>query len=62
MALVLAALDMPVPSNDIANRFEPKLMPFGRVFFLEAASPWSGSLNLRDPKQMKAVEDYLERE
>jgi hypothetical protein len=33
-------------------------MPFGKVFFLEIASPWSGTLDLRDDETMKAVESY----
>lgn len=53
MALTIAALGAKVPSNDIPARFGPKLMPFGKVFFLEVASPWSGTLDLRDGEQMK---------
>lgn len=61
MALALAAMEMPVPSSEILNRFEPELMPFGKVFFLEVASPWSGALDLRNAEQMKTVEAYRER-
>ena len=60
MALTIAALGAKVPSNDIPARFGPKLMPFGKVFFLEVASPWSGTLDLRDGEQMKNVETYRE--
>jgi hypothetical protein len=38
-----------------------RLMPAGRVFFLEAASPWSGTLDLQDAETMKAVESYRQR-
>lgn len=48
MARTLAAIDVDVPSSQIPARFEPELMPFGKVFFLEIASPWSGALDLCD--------------
>jgi hypothetical protein len=53
MARTLAAIDVDVPSSQIPARFEPELMPFGKVFFLEIASPWSGTLDLRDDETMK---------
>jgi GNAT superfamily N-acetyltransferase len=58
MARVLASIDIPVPSSHLPSRFTPKPMPFAKVFFLEAASPWSGSLDLRDEEAMKVVESY----
>jgi GNAT superfamily N-acetyltransferase len=61
MARTLAAIDVDVPSGQIPARFEPELMPFGKVFFLEIASPWSGTLDLRDDETMKAVESYRPR-
>ncbi|HEV7600140.1 MAG TPA: hypothetical protein VGO49_07750 [Bradyrhizobium sp.] len=61
MARVLASLDVAVPSDQIPSRFERKTMPAGKVFFLEAASPWSGILDLRDAETMKAVENYRKR-
>jgi hypothetical protein len=36
-------------------------MPFGKVFFLEAASPWNGRLDLHDDETMKAVENYRKK-
>ena len=44
------------------GRFTRKMMPFGKVFFLEAASPWNGVLDLRDAETVKAVESYRARE
>ena len=35
---------------------------FLKVFFLEAASPWNGVLDLRDAETVKAVESYRARE
>jgi GNAT superfamily N-acetyltransferase len=61
MARTLAAIDVDVPSGQIPARFEPERMPFGKVFFLEIASPWSGTLDLRDDETMKAVESYRQR-
>jgi hypothetical protein len=39
----------------------PKPMPFGKVFFLEVASPWSGVLDLRDAEVIKIVESYRKK-
>jgi hypothetical protein len=61
MARTLAAIDVDVPSSQIPARFKPELMPFGKVFFLEIASPWSGTLDLPDDETMKAVESYRQR-
>jgi GNAT superfamily N-acetyltransferase len=61
MARALAEINVEVPSSDIPSRFEPKSMPFGKVFFLEAASPWNGRLDLHDNETMKAVENYRKR-
>jgi hypothetical protein len=36
-------------------------MPFGKVFFLEVASPWSGVLDLRDAEVIKIVESYRKK-
>jgi hypothetical protein len=43
------------------DRSGPKPMPFGKVFFLEVASPWSGVLDLRDVEVLKIVERYRKR-
>ena len=48
MALTLATLDVEILSGQIQDRSGRKPMPFGKVFFLEVASPWSGVLDLRD--------------
>jgi hypothetical protein len=61
MARTLAAIGVDVESGQIPARFGPKIMPFGKVFFLEIASPWSGTLDLRDDETMKAVECYRQR-
>jgi GNAT superfamily N-acetyltransferase len=58
MVRLLASIEIEVPSEHIASRFEPELMPFGKAFFLEAAPDWSGSLDLRDEEAMKIVESY----
>ncbi len=57
-AHTLVAINVDVPSSRIPARFEPELRPLGKVFFLEIASPWSGTLDLRDDETMKAVESY----
>jgi GNAT superfamily N-acetyltransferase len=62
MARVLNLIDTEVPSKKIPSRFTRKMMPFGKVFFLEAASPWNGVLDLRDAETIKAVESYRARE
>jgi GNAT superfamily N-acetyltransferase len=62
MARVLNLIDTEVPSRKIPSRFARKMMPFGKVFFLEAASPWNGVLDLRDAETVKAVESYRARE
>jgi hypothetical protein len=59
---MLASIEDPVPSRDIPSRFEPRQMPFGRAFFLEAASPWNGSLDLRDRETMDLVASYRKKE
>jgi hypothetical protein len=61
MARTLAAIGVGVESGQIPARFGPKMMPFGKVFFLEIASLWSGTLDLRDDETMKAVESYRRR-
>jgi GNAT superfamily N-acetyltransferase len=61
-ARMLASLENPVPSRDIPSRFEPKQIPFGRAFFLEAASPWNGWLDLRDQETMDLVASYRGKE
>jgi hypothetical protein len=58
MALTLATLGVEVPSRQIQDRSGPKPMSFGKVFFLEVASPWSGVLDLRDAEVIKIVESY----
>lgn len=58
MARMLASITTDVPSKDVPARFEPKPMPFGKAFFLEAASPWNGALDLRDESTMKLVDSY----
>lgn len=55
MARILGMIDTEVPSRKIASRFSPKLMPFGKVFFLEVARPWKGVLDLTDAEIMAAV-------
>ena len=37
-------------------------MPFGKVFFLEVASPWSGVLDLRDAEVIEIVEKLPQKE
>jgi len=54
IALTLATLGVEVPSRQIQDRSGPKPMPFGKVFFLEIASPWSGTLDLRDDETIFA--------
>jgi hypothetical protein len=61
MALTLATLDVEIQSRQIQDRSGRKLLPFGKVFFLEAASPWSGVLELRDAEVMKIVESYRKK-
>jgi GNAT superfamily N-acetyltransferase len=61
MALTLATLGIKVPSRQIQDRSGPKPMPFGKVFFLEVASPWSGVLDLRDAEVIKIVESYRKK-
>jgi GNAT superfamily N-acetyltransferase len=61
MVRTLASIEVEVPSRDVPARLGPKLMPFGKAFFLEAASPWSGFLNLRDDGSMKLVESYRQK-
>jgi hypothetical protein len=62
MALVLATLGVQVPSKHNEDRSGRKLMPFGKVFLLEVASPWSGVLYLRDDEVIKIVESYRKKE
>ena len=61
MVRTLASIEVEVPSRDVPARFSPKLMPFGKAFFLEAASPWNGSLDLRDDASMRLVESYRQK-
>src|ERR1700681_2379508 len=61
IALTLATLGVEVPSRQIQDRSGPKPMPFGKVFFLEVASPWSGVLDLRDAEVIKIVESYRKK-
>jgi hypothetical protein len=61
IALTLATLGVEVPSRQIQDRSGPKPMPFGKVFFLEVASPWSGVLDLRDAEVIKIVEGYRKK-
>ena len=61
MARTLASIEVNVPSRDIPARFGPKPMPFGKAFFLEAASPWSGVLDLRDDASIRLVESYRQK-
>jgi GNAT superfamily N-acetyltransferase len=61
MALTLATLDVEILSGQIQDRSGRKPMPFGKVFFLEVASPWSGVLDLRDAEVMKIVESYRKK-
>ncbi len=62
MALTLATLDVEILSGQIQDRSGRKPMPFGKVFFLEVASPWSGVLDLRDAEVIKIVESYRQKE
>jgi len=57
-ARALAAVEIPVPSRDLARRHEQPFVPFGRAFFLEVAGDWYGSLNLRDEETVKLVAAY----
>ncbi len=57
----LASIEVEIPSRDVPARFSPKLMPFGKAFFLEAASPWNGSLDLLDDASMRLVESYRQK-
>ena len=44
-----------------ANRmkpFSPRLAPFGRTFFLEAARPWDGEFDLTDASTMATLATY----
>jgi hypothetical protein len=61
MALTLTTLGIEVPSRQFQDRSGPKPMPFGKVFFLEVASPWSGVLDLRDAEVIKIVESYRKK-
>jgi hypothetical protein len=61
MALTLATLDVEILSGQIQDRSGRKPMPFGKVFFLEVASPWSGVLDLRDAEVIKIVESYRKK-
>lgn len=61
MALTLATLDVEILSGQIQDRSGRRPMPFGKVFFLEVASPWSGVLDLRDSEAMKIVESYRKK-
>src|ERR1700738_1027007 len=58
MARVLNLIDTEVPSRKIPSHFTRKMMPFGKVFFLEVASPWNGVLDLRDAETVKAAGSY----
>lgn len=62
MARTLASIDVQVPSKDVPARFGPRFMPFGKAFFLEAASPWNGVLDLRDDVSIKLVESYRQKQ
>jgi GNAT superfamily N-acetyltransferase len=57
-ARVLAAIEIPVPSRELPQRYGDRLVPFGRAFFLEAGGDWHGSLSLRDEETMKLVASY----
>jgi GNAT superfamily N-acetyltransferase len=60
-ARTLAFVEIPVPSRDLAARYEPPLVPFGRAFFLEIATDWHGTLDLRDEATMKLVASYRDK-
>jgi len=45
----------------LPQRFETRLVPFARAFFLEHTGNWYGSLNLRDATTMDIVAGYRER-
>jgi len=55
---IIAAIDDPVPSRQLPQRFEPQQVPFARAFFLEHTGDWYGSLNLRDEVTMKIIDSY----
>jgi GNAT superfamily N-acetyltransferase len=55
---IIAAIEDPVPSRQLPHRFEPRLVPFARAFFLEQTGDWYGSLNLHDDDTMKMVDSY----
>jgi GNAT superfamily N-acetyltransferase len=57
---IIAAIDDLVPSRQLPQRFEPRLVPFARAFFLEHTANWYGSLNLRDKVTMNMVASYRE--
>ncbi len=55
---IIAAIDDPVPSRQLPQRFEPLLVPLARAFFLEQTADWYGTLNLRDEATMRMVDGY----
>jgi hypothetical protein len=57
---IIAAIDDPVPSRQLPQRFEPRLVPFARAFFLEHTGNWYGSVNLRDAATLDVVASYRE--
>lgn len=57
---IIAAIDDPVPSRQLPQRYEPQMVPFARAFFLEHTGDWYGSLSLRDEVTMTMVASYRE--